>query len=124
MQLVITLDGTDPKATFAAGAFWREYQQHCSKCGVCGGTEIIPSHRHTVAKTGSNAGKAFDFYEAVCCGCGARFQFGQKMEDKSLFPKAQEGWTKFNKEGGGQQRSAQGSQSYGVADDGDDSVPF
>jgi hypothetical protein len=86
MNITITIDGTDPKKAFEAGAFWREYNRYASKCGKCGSTNTMPVHRTATAKSGPNAGKKSEHYEAVCCDCGATFGFGQKQDDKSLFP--------------------------------------
>jgi hypothetical protein len=111
MNITITIDGTDPKKAFAAGAFWNEFQRECGKCGKCGCTEILPTHRKN---------QGYDFYEAVCTKCNARYSFGQKKEDQSLFPKRDKGWQSFSKDGGEKQQ-----QSFpSTDDDGDESPPF
>lgn len=89
MNITITIDGTDPKEAFKAGAFWNEFQRECGTCKCCGSTDILPTHRKN---------KGFDFFEAVCTNCNARYSFGQKKEDQSLFPKRDKGWQKFSKD--------------------------
>lgn len=58
-------------------------------CAKCGGTDIMPTHRSTVAKQGQNAGKRFDYYQLKCRNpeCGALFDLGQKLDNEGLFPK-------------------------------------
>jgi hypothetical protein len=122
MNITITIDGSNPKKAFEAGAFWQEYMTHASKCGCCGSTETIPAHRSVVAKQGPNTGKRYDYYEARCLNpsCGAVFSFGQKQDEgKTLFPKRDEGWKKFQKQDGGG-----GYNSGGNALDGDQNPPF
>jgi len=88
MNITITIDGTDPKKAFEAGAFWREFNRYAGECGCCGSKNIMPMHRTAIAKSGPNVGKKSEHYEAVCCepNCGATFGFGQKQDDKTLFP--------------------------------------
>ncbi len=89
MQIIVTIDGTQPKEAAKAGAFWLEYQKHCGKCGKCDSENTLFTHRKQ---------QGFDFYEAACADCGARYSFGQKREDGSLFPKRDKGWEKFQKQ--------------------------
>jgi hypothetical protein len=107
MNITISLNGTDPKEAFRAGAFWNEFQRECGKCKLCGSTDILPTHRKN---------KGYDFYEAVCTGCNARYSFGQKKEDQSLFPKRDKGWQKFSMKDDG--------ASGGGNDDEGQEIPF
>ncbi len=124
MKVNIVLDGTDPKKAFEAGAFWREFNRYASKCGCCNSENVMPVHRTAVAKAGPNAGKKSEHYEAVCCDCGATFGFGQKQDDKSLFP------GKKNMQTGQFEKKWQppfkgGDNSYaGSSDTNTDDIPF
>ena len=128
MNITISLNGTDPKEAFRAGAFWKEYKQHCSTCGCCGGTDIIPVLRVAVAKSGKNAGKSYEMYEATCMNpqCRATFSFGQKQDEaKTLYPgkmnqatnKVERVWRKYD--------AGSGHTSFTESSDDDsDSIPF
>jgi hypothetical protein len=127
MKVIVTINGTNPKEAFEAGAFWAEYDKHCSKCGCCGSENTMPVYRSTVAKQGANIGKRFDQYESKCLDCGATFAFGQQQDEKkSLYPgkkNMQSGqvvreWKpKFEGSGGGY-------NSGGNAPDDENSPPF
>ena len=122
MNITITLDGTNPKKAFEAGAFWHEYMTHASKCGCCGCEETMPVHRSVVAKQGPNTGKRYDYYEARCLNakCGAVFAFGQKQDEgKTLFPKRDKGWQKLQRSDGDG-----GDSPFAGSNDNSDSIPY
>lgn len=66
-----------------------------SDCGMCHGQDIHFRVREV---------NKFTYYELVCMGCNARFQFGQSKDMVSLFPKRRDdgkllangGWSRYN----------------------------
>jgi len=120
MNITISLNGTDRKESFRAGAFWHEYMTHAGKCGCCGSESTLPTLRSIVAKQGPNAGKRYDYYEARCLNpnCRAVFAFGQKQDEaKTLFPKRDKGWQKFS-------MKDDGASGGGHAGDDGEEIPF
>jgi hypothetical protein len=53
-----------------------------SQCGLCESEQIRPSYK---------VAKGYDFYELMCCNCGARLSFGQTKEGQRLFAKRRDG---------------------------------
>ena len=95
----IHLDGDDPKKAIAILTKWDAMltEQHC---GACQSPQIVPRHRQA---------QGYDFYNLSCLKCGHRLEFGQLREGGGLFPKRKDdqgnwlennGWTKWQKEGG------------------------
>ena len=65
-------------------------------CQCCQSTNVIPIHRNA---------QGYDFYEMVCCDCGAKLSYGQTREGGRLFPKRSDkdgnylpnmGWHKYS----------------------------
>ena len=73
-------------------------------CGICQSDQIRPSHR---------SAKGYDFYEMVCCSCGAKLSFGQTREGEKLFPKRkdQDGY-EIGKNGWHQYQATQGTGTF------------
>lgn len=88
-QMTLEVTGESVKDIFCAIGDAQEIFEAESKCGCCGSKEIYFRHRKS---------KGYDFYEMVCGGCQARFQFGQAKEGGTLFPKRQGqkgGWSHY-----------------------------
>jgi hypothetical protein len=103
-RLQFAVEGATPKELFGELAAIQEVFDAENRCGCCQSDDIHYRLRTSVAKSGKNAGKSFDYYELVCMGCNARFSFGQTQEGGSLFPKRREdgkplpngGWSKYD----------------------------
>lgn len=114
-RLQFAVEGATPKELFGELAGIQEVFDAENRCGCCQSDDIHYRVRTSVAKSGKNAGKAFDYYELVCMGCSARFAFGQTQEGGSLFPKRREdgkplphgGWCRYD------QNSAAGQEYEG-----------
>ena len=103
-RLKFAVEGATPKDLFSELAGIQEVFDAENRCGCCQADDLHYRVRTSVAKTGKNAGKSYDYYELVCMACNARFSFGQSMDLKNLFPKRREdgkalpngGWSKYD----------------------------
>lgn len=77
-RITLEVQGEDAKALFKELASAQEIFGAADQCGCCHGINI----RFNVRVVDS-----FTFYELSCLDCHAAFQFGQRKDDKSLFPK-------------------------------------
>lgn len=77
-RLIFKVDAENQKEIFKQIAVTQEVFEAETECGCCHSKEIRFRVR-TVDK--------HDFYEVACGGCGARFEFGQHKNGRSLFPK-------------------------------------
>ncbi len=93
----LEVDAQDVKEAFRGLANYLEVFSE-SVCGVCQSTAIRPSHRTK---------DSFDFYELICCQCGAALKLGQSKDQHRLFPKRKDengnwlengGWAKYNRQ--------------------------
>ena len=95
-RLIFKVDAENQKEIFKQIAVTQEVFEAETECGCCHSKEIRFRVR-TVDK--------HDFYEVACGACGARFEFGQHKNGRSLFPKRRaedgtllpnRGWAKCN----------------------------
>ena len=77
-RLLFKVDAENQKEIFKQIAVTQEVFEAETECGCCHSKEIRFRVR-TVDK--------HDFYEVACGACGARFEFGQHKNGRSLFPK-------------------------------------
>ena len=77
-RLIFKVDAENQKEIFKQIAVTQEVFEAETECGCCHSKEIRFRVR-TVDK--------HDFYEVACGACGARFEFGQHKNGRSLFPK-------------------------------------
>lgn len=105
--ITVTSAATKIKDIFKDLSFWAS--EFPSKCGHCGSTNVLPSHR----EHDSNS-----YYEAKCSDCSHTLSFGQYKTGEGLFAKKSDGWKPPYKGAGAQAQAPKGG------DDGDDSIPY
>jgi len=79
--LSITEECADTKELFKKAGF---YGTIPSKCGNCEGTDLMLNHRCAQDK--------YDYYSVDCKECNHRLNYGQHLNDDTLFAKLNDGW--------------------------------
>ena len=92
-RITFEMEAATPKGLFDEIAGVQEVFDAESSCGLCGSTDIRFSVREADGK-GKQQGQKFTYYELRCQGiledlqpCRGRFDFGQSLDTKNLFPK-------------------------------------
>lgn len=81
-RLIFTIEGAGHKDIFESIASLQEVFESDESCGVCSRSNL-----RFVVRTAKKGAKEFTYFELRCSDCGARFEFGQAQDMKSLFPK-------------------------------------
>ncbi len=85
-RLTVKISANDPKDLFEQLARFSEVFEVNTACGHCKSDNT----RLSVREVDSNK-----YYERKCNACGYGFAFGQLRAGGALFPKWQQGWTKY-----------------------------
>ncbi len=83
------------KQLFEETAKFEEIFGNNLACGHCQSKNVRNSVRVVVPSEGKMKGKSCTYYERICNECDYKFAFGQRVDDGSLFPKHDQGWTKY-----------------------------
>ena len=101
-RAIVEADGSTVKEVFERLAVLAPVLAHADRCGLCGGTRVVPNMRLP---------QGFTYYELACLSCGARLPLGQTKEGGVLFPKTRNddhtpkpngGWERWDGNGGEQ----------------------
>lgn len=78
----VEIEGANVKELFREIATLSEVFNE-EKCGVCGGTDIVPKTRDV-----EKSKKTYEYFEISCNNpkCRARLSFGQKQDGFGIFP--------------------------------------
>ena len=88
----VTVEGETQKDIFQTLATYQEVFGTCN-CKGCGKENLL----YTVREQKDSNGKNQKYYELRCRDCYAKLQFGQHLEDPTLFPKKWVRWDATNK---------------------------
>ena len=70
-RAIVEADGSTVKEVFERLAVLAPVLAHADRCGLCGGTRVVPNMRLP---------QGFTYYELACLSCGARLPLGQTKE--------------------------------------------
>lgn len=99
-RLTLKVQAEKQKDLFRQVAIAQEVFDSETECGCCNSDRI-----HFQVRTVDS----MEFFELICLGCGARFEFGQHKNGNSLFPKRRDehgallpnrGWARWEKPDG------------------------
>jgi len=89
-QITIKVEGATAKELFKALAELEDtFSVADDCCGSCG--NIRTRFRVRTNKDGDS------FYELFCLKCNATLDYGQKKDNKTIYPKRKDGWSVYQK---------------------------
>lgn len=105
-RVTLELEGGTQKELFAAIAQAQEVFDADQACGMCEDQNL----KFQVRNIEGNA-----FYELACRGCGAKLEYGQHKDNRTLYPKRGEisrGWKKFQRPPDARAAAARSGQDW------------